>query len=146
MDPAAQEFVQNKRLAIVGVSRNENKFGNAAYRELKQRGYQVFAVNPSAETLMGDRCYPDLMSLKGEVDGVVVCVPAAQGVGVLQQAAEAGIRNVWVQQMAESPELLKTGQDLGLKLVSGKCILMYAEPVQSFHKWHRGFMRLIGKL
>ncbi len=146
MDPAAAEFVKHKRLAIVGVSRDEKKFGSAAYKELKQRGYQVFPVNPNATTVMGDPCYPDLMSLKDQVEGVVVVVPAAQGVGVLRQAAAAGIRDVWVQQMAESPEVLKTGQELSLNLVTGKCILMYAEPVQSIHKWHRGFMRLIGKL
>lgn len=146
MDQAVQDFINCKRIAVVGASRNKNKFGNAAYKELKERGYQVFAVNPSAQEINGDACYPNLMSLKDQVDGVLVTVPAQQGIKVLQEAKEAGIHNVWVQQQAESPELLKVGKELELNLVSGKCILMYAPPVRSFHKWHRGFVKLFGKL
>ncbi len=146
MDAKIQNFVECKRLAVVGVSRSDRKFGNAAYRELKQRGYQVYAVNPSMQKIDDDPCYPDLETVKDKVDGVVVIVAPAQGIEVLKQAAAAGIRNVWIQQMGDTPELLQTGQQLGLQMVSGKCILMYAQPVGSFHAWHRGFMRLIGRL
>ena len=146
MDQAVVDFINCKRIAVVGASRDKNKFGNAAYKELKERGYQVFAVNPSAQEIYGDVCYPNLTALAGQVDGVLVTVPAKQGINVLKEAKEAGILNVWVQQQAESPELLQTGKQLGLNMVSGKCILMYAPPVRSFHKWHRGFVKLFGKL
>jgi predicted CoA-binding protein len=65
---------------------------------------------------------------------------------VLLQAAASNIQNVWLQQGAESPAALKTGKELGLSLVSGKCILMYAEPVQSFHKFHRVVAKIFGQL
>jgi len=65
---------------------------------------------------------------------------------VLQEASQAGIKNVWIQQQGDSPELLEMGNSLGLNLVHGKCILMYAEPVRSFHGFHRFFVRLTGKL
>jgi predicted CoA-binding protein len=146
MQPAIQEFVQSKRLAVVGVSRNPNKFGNLAYNELKARGYQVFAFTPALQNLAGDPCYPNLAALTGQVDGVVVCVPPQQGMQVLREAAAAGVSKVWVQQQADSAELLALGQDLGLNLVSGKCILMYAEPVRSFHAFHRFFARIFGQL
>lgn len=146
MDQAIEDFISCKRIAVVGVSRNKNKFGNAAYKELKERGYQVYAVNPAAEEINGDACYPGLLALKDQVEGVLVTVPAQKGIQVLQEAKEAGIRHVWVQQQAESPELLQVGQQLGLNLVSGKCILMYAPPVRSFHKWHRAFVKLFGRL
>ncbi len=146
MDPAIQEFVEGKRIAIVGVSRGGKKFGNIAYRELQKRGYQVFAVHPDVTQIEGEPCYPDLASLRGRVDGGVVCVPGKQGEKVLRQAAENGMHRVWIQQGGESPELLALAKQLGLQAVSGRCILMYAQPVQGFHRWHRGWNRLVGKL
>jgi len=146
MNSTIQEFVNGKRIALAGASRTGNKFGNAAYKELTTRGYEVYLVHPEAQEVEGVPCYPNLASLPGEVDGVLVCLPASQGTGILREASGLGIRNVWVQQGGDSPELLSLGQELGLNLVSGKCILMYAPPVRSFHRFHRGFVRLIGQL
>jgi len=80
------------------------------------------------------------------VDGVLMCVPPKRTVEVLREAAEAGIRNVWMQQGSESADAVRLGQELGLQVVSGKCILMYAPPVRSFHGFHRFVMKLIGQL
>jgi uncharacterized protein len=146
MKKAIENFINGKRIAIVGVSRNGKKFGNLVYTELKGRGYQVFAVNAVAQQIDGEPCYPNITALKDKVDGVVVCVPSMQARSVLQEAAEIGLKNVWLQQGAETPELVKLGQDLGLNMVSGKCILMYAQPVGSFHAWHRAFASLFGQL
>ena len=130
----------------MGVSRNDKKFGNLAYKELKERGYQVYAVNPAMKEFQGEPCYPDLSALQGKVDGVLVTVHPEQGKAVLEEASRLGIKNVWVQQQAESPALLESGRQLGLNLVSGKCILMYAPPVRSFHKFHRTINMIFGKL
>jgi len=146
MDQAVKDFVAGKRLAVVGVSRSGKKFGNAAYKELKQRGYQVYIVHPTASEIEGEPCYPSLEVLKDKVDGVVVSVPPTQGMQVLQDASKAGLNNVWIQQQGDTPELLDLGESLGLNLIHGKCILMYAEPVQGFHSFHRFFVRLSGKL
>ncbi len=146
MNQEIQNFIACKRIAVVGVSRDSKKFGNMAYKELKQRGYQVFAINPSAQQVDGETCYPNLSALDGQVEGVLLTIPPQQGLPVLQEAASLGIRKVWIQQQADSPELLNKGKELGLEIVSGKCILMYAPPVRSFHGWHRAFARLFGKL
>lgn len=146
MNQAINDFINGKRIAVVGVSRNEKKFGNAVYTELKQRGYQVFAVNPSINEIAGDPCYPSLKALQGKIDGAVVCVSSSKGETVLREAAELGLRNVWLQQGAESPQLIKLGSELGLNMVSRKCILMYAPPVRSFHIFHRVIAKLFGQL
>lgn len=146
MTQAIQDFIESKRLALIGVSRDEKKFGRMAYKELKARGYQVYAVNPAVDQIDGEPCYPDLMPLREKIDGVLVAVSSGQVLQVLRQAAEIGVKNVWLQQQTESPEAISLGQQLGLNLVSGKCILMYAPPVRSYHAWHRGFMRVIGRL
>jgi uncharacterized protein len=146
MNGAIQNFIDQKRIALAGASRSGKKFGNMAYKELKERGYEVYLVHPEAKEIDGEPCYPNLAALQGKVDGVLICLPASQGESVLREAAEAGIKRVWLQQGAENMELLKLGQELGLVVVSGKCILMYAPPVRSFHRWHRGFMKLVGQL
>ncbi len=146
MDQLIEKFVEGKSLAVVGVSRGGKKFGNIAYKELKERGYTVYAVNPQAQDIDGERCYSNLTSLKDKVDGVLVSVPAKVAGMVLQEAADAGIKNIWLQQGSESSDLLAQGSSLGLNVVSGKCILMYAPPVRSFHAFHRFVVKLIGQL
>jgi predicted CoA-binding protein len=145
MDQAIQDFVTGKRIAVVGVSRDKTKFGNTAFSELAARGYQVFAVHPTAQEIAGARCYPNLTALRGQVDGALVVIPPQQAAPVLREAAAMGLKNVWLQQGAESPEVLAQARDLGLNLVAKKCVLMYAPPVRSFHGWHRFFARLLGQ-
>ena len=146
MDQAIQDFINGKRIAVVGVSRDGTKFGHTAFAELAARGYQVFAVHPSAQEIAGAPCYPNLTALRGQVDGALVVVPPQQAMSVLREAATIGLKNVWLQQGAESPEVLALARDLGLGLVAKRCVLMYAPPVRSFHGWHRFFAGLFGKL
>jgi uncharacterized protein len=146
MNAAIEEFVKGRRIALVGVSRSGKKFGNAVCTELKARGYEVLVVHPEAQEIDGQRCYPNLAALPlGQVDGVVICVPSRQVPQVMLDAVSAGIKNIWVQQGADSPEVQTAARELGVTPVTGKCILMYAQPVGSIHAWHRGFARLVGQ-
>ena len=145
MEQNIQDFISSKKVAIVGASRDGKKFGNAAAKELQARGYETFYIHPSAATIDGHTCYPNLDAVKDQAEVVWVSVSSDKGAEVLRQAAAAGFNKVWLQQGAESPELLELGKELGLDLVSKKCILMYAEPVRSFHKFHQVVARLIGQ-
>ncbi len=145
MEENVRDFVKSKSFAVIGVSRDPKKFGNAIYRELKKRGYQVYGVNPSIQEMDGERCYPNVSALKGRIDAAVVCLKPENVEAVLREATDAGVRRVWLQQGAESRSAFETGRNLGLNVVGGKCILMYAEPVQSFHAFHRFFVRLFGR-
>jgi predicted CoA-binding protein len=146
MNQAIQDFTAQKKIAIVGASRGGKKFGNAAMTELLARGIQVLPVHPSADEIDGVKCHPNLASLRGQVDAVVVVVKPDKAVEVVREAAEAGIKQVWLQQGAQSPAAVAEAERLGISLVSGRCILMYMQPVRSFHAFHRGFERLIGRL
>ena len=75
MDQSIQTFVDGKRMALVGASRKGGKMGNMVLKELKERGYSISLVHPEAESIDGEKCYPDLQALAGQVDGVVVNVP-----------------------------------------------------------------------
>jgi predicted CoA-binding protein len=84
--------------------------------------------------------------LQGQIDGVLVCVPSTQAEAVMREAVQIGLKNIWLQQGAESPEVLAAAQGLGVMPVSGKCILMYAQPVRSFHAFHRVIAKVFGQL
>jgi predicted CoA-binding protein len=145
MKTEVEEFIKSKRFAVVGVSRDPKKFGNTIYKELKSRGYEVYGVHPSAEEIAGEKCYPGLSALRGRVDAAILCTKPANVEPILQEAADAGVRNVWLQQGAESRAAVDAGKKLGINVVAGNCILMYAEPVHSFHAFHRFFVRVAGR-
>ncbi len=147
MDASIQNFIRGKRIAVVGASRSaQNKFGNAAAKELHARGYEIYLVHPEAKEIDGTPCYPNLAALIGKVDGVLVSVPSIQAEKVLREASAAGLHRVWLTQGAETNSLIALGKELGLELVTGKCILMYATPVRSVHAFHRLCARLTGQL
>ena len=143
---AVDDFVSQKTLALVGMSRQSKKFGNYAFRELTQRGYRVFPIHPVAENIEGEKCYPSLSQLPETVGGVVAVVPPAQTEKVVRDAAAAGIKRVWMQQGAGSPDAIRFCQENGISEVHGECILMFASPVRSVHNFHRWIWRLVGKL
>ena len=141
------EFITQPSLAVVGVSRtNPNKFGNSAFRELKAKGYHLYLVHPSAETLEGERAYPSLKALPEKVGGVLVIVPPAQAEKVVQEAHEAGIEHIWLQQGAESQAAIQYCEQNGMNVVHGHCILMFAQPMKFFHKPHRWVLGILGQL
>ena len=139
------DFLSQRSLAVVGVSRSGKKMGNAIYRMLKQHGYKLFPIHPAAETVEGDPCYRDFESLPEKVDGVVLCIPPVQTEEVLPRVFEAGIKRVWMQQGSESYAAIRYCEKMGISAVHGQCILMFSEPVESIHRFHRFFWRLTGK-
>jgi hypothetical protein len=139
------DFLSQRSLAVVGVSRNARKFGNTIYRTLKAKGYRVFAVNRNAETIEGDPCYHCLAALPEKVGGVVLCVPPQQAEQVVREAFESGVQRIWFQQGSDSYAATRYCERSGMSAVSGQCILMFAAPVTSVHRFHRWVWKIIGK-
>ena len=140
------DFIAQKKIAVVGVSRKKTKFGNAIYKELKQIGYQVFPINPNMQTFDGDICYPDLLSLPEKVDAVVINVPSVQTEKVVREAKQAGINKVWLQQGSQSEEAVKFCEENGIDYVSNECILMFTQPSAFIHRAHKWVWGVLGKL
>ena len=138
-------FLAEPAIAVVGVSRSGKKFGNAACRTLRDRGYRVYLVHRDAETIDGMKCYPRLSELPERVESVLVVVPPAKALDVIRDAAAAGIHHVWLQQGAESPEAVELAATLPVDLVTGECVLMFAQPT-GIHKLHRAWRRFFGTL
>jgi predicted CoA-binding protein len=140
------DFITQPSLAIVGVSRKANKFGNSAFKDLRTKGYQLYLVHPSGEVIEGQQSYPSLKDLPQKVGGVFVSVSPAQTEKVVREAHAAGIDRVWLQQGAESEAAIQYCQQNGMSVVYGKCILMFAQPMRFFHKPHRWVMQLLGQM
>lgn len=145
-ESAVKAFMSQPALAVVGVSRNKNKFGSIVYRDPKGKGYRVYAVNPNAQMIDGDPAYPDLFSLPEAVGGVVLIVKPEVTERMVEQAKQAGITRVWMQPGAESPAAAAYCEANGIAAVLGECIMMFAGPVRFPHSIHRWVNKVSGKL
>jgi len=141
-----EDFLAQKNIAVVGVSRNGTKSGNKIYDELKSKNYQTFAVNPKATNEGGIKFYPDLRSIPEKIDGIVLAVLPAVTDKVVKEAHELGINHIWMQLGAESQNAIDFCKEKGINVIHNLCIFMFAEPVESFHKIHKWFAKLFGKL
>jgi predicted CoA-binding protein len=120
-----QTFLAGQSFAVVGASSNREKYGNKVLRAYQQHHRKVFPVNPNEAEIEGLPAYPDLASLPEPVDGVSIITRPEVTEKVLEQAAAAGIRNVWMQPGAENDRVLKRAEELGLNAIGGgPCVLV----------------------
>lgn len=136
---AAAAFLENKRIAVTGVSRTPaNHGGNIVYKRLKERGYEVFAVNPNATEVEGDTCYPDLKSIPGGVDAVVMATRPEVTEQTMRECADLGIRHAWMHRSfgagSVSDEATVYGRAHGITVIDGGCPLMFEPTADIGHK------------
>jgi predicted CoA-binding protein len=139
---AAAEFLANKRIAVTGVSRTPKDHGsNVVYKRLRDRGYQVFAVNPNADQVEGDRCYPDLTSVPGGVEAVVIGTSPQAAEATMRECADLGIKHVWMHRGPGAGSVSATATDYGRKrgitVIDGGCPLMFGPTADFGHKMMR---------
>lgn len=137
-------FLVNRRMAIAGVSRNPKKFGGYVFNELKQKGFVLYPVNPNADEIQGVECYKTLAELPEDVDRLLIVTPKHETASVAYDAVKRGFSMVWIQQSSETLEALKILQDAGIPVISKKCIMMFAGPVEGSHAFHRFFAKIFG--
>ena len=142
---AVENFLAQKTIALVGASRNPKKFSSAATKELRERGYKIVPVNPKANTIDGEHCYPSLSSIDEPVEAALVMVPKTETQRIVEDAAAAGIRHLWIQQGAETKESAESCRAQDISVIEGECILMFAG-TKGFHKIHHWFNKLFGRL
>lgn len=139
-----QEFLKPKELAVCGVSRNKKKFGRVIYDTLKERGFKLYAINPHMTEIDGEPCYSDVSQLPGNIKNLLIATPSSQTEEIVSKAISKGINNIWIQQMSESPAAINLAEKNGINLIKKECILKFAEPVSSVHKFHRFLSKLFG--
>jgi predicted CoA-binding protein len=141
---AASAFLANKRVAVTGVSRTPKDHGsNIVYRRLRDRGYEVFAVNPNAHEVEGVACYQDLRSIPGGVQAVVIGTRPEIAEDTMRECADLGITQVWMHRGpgagSVSDSATAYGRQHGITVIDGGCPCMFGPTADFGHK----VMRLV---
>jgi len=144
IDPILSFLNFTEIFAIVGVSCDKKKFGRMVFEELRKKGYKVLAVNPKLSNIDGEKVYSSLAELPKEVKRVIILTPKSQSTDIIQQAFDAEMTHIWLQQMCETPKALGLGKSGMAQFIYGNCIFMVAEPVKGMHKFHRSIKRTFG--
>ena len=148
---AATEFLASKRVAVTGVSRNPTDHGsNTVYKRLRDRGYDVFAVNPNADEVEGDPCYHDLRSIPGGVEAVVIGTRPERAEQTMRECDELGIRQVWMHRGpgggSVSDAATEYGRRHGITVIDGGCPCMFGPTADLGHKAMRMVFTLSGNV
>ena len=154
LDTRVDEFLAQKRIAVAGVSRDHSRHpaANLIYRRLKTTGHEVFPVNPHMQTFENDRCYPDLRSIPGGVDGVVIVTRPEVAEQIVQDCSAAGVRRVWMHQSigkngsSVSPAAVEYCRRHDITVIAGACPMMFGDGVDFGHTCMRWMLRLSGGL
>jgi predicted CoA-binding protein len=141
-----QDFLDQKAIAVVGVSRSGKKFANMAYKAFKEKGYKVYAVNSVAENIDGEPCYKDIRSLPEQVGAVLIVVKPHETEKTVREAVTAGISRIWLQQGAESQVAIDLCESNGIKVIHHQCIMMFLKPDGFPHNIHRFINTALGKM
>ena len=152
-DAKVHDFLAQRRIAVAGVSRGNSQHAasNLIYRRLKSTGRDVFAVNPHMQSFDGDRCYPDVRSIPGGVDGVVVVTRPETTARIVRDCNDAGVRRVWMHQSigkgsSVSPEAVEYCRQHDICVIAGACPMMYGSGVDFGHTCMRWILKLTGGL
>jgi len=148
---AASEFLANRRVAVTGVSRSPQNHGsNIVYQRLRDRGYQVFAVNPNTDEVEGNTCYHDLKSIPGGVDAVVIGTRPEHAEATMRECAQLGIAQVWMHRSfgagSVSTAAAEYGRQHGIKVIDGGCPLMFQPTSDTAHKAMRFVFTFAGNV
>ena len=151
INEAAAAFLASRRIAVTGGSRTPKTHGsNNVYRRLRERGYQVFAVNPNTDQVEGDQCYQDLKSIPGGVEAVVIGTRPEIAEDTMRECAELGIKQVWMHRGpgggSVSPEAAEWGRTRGMTVIDGGCPLMFEPTSDGGHKVMRWMFSLTGNV
>jgi predicted CoA-binding protein len=145
---AAEEFLALKRIAVAGVSRNGDLPANAIFRKLRNAGYEVYPVNPRADNVEGVKCYPDIASIPGGVDGVVIATHPAVTLQLVRECSQLGVKHVWMHrsfgQGSVDEEAVRLGREQGLSVIPGSCPMMFCDPVDFPHRCMRWWLHVTG--
>jgi len=145
LQDAIAGFLRAKTFAVVGVSANRHKFGNAVFRAMRDQGLSVVPVHKTLDTVEEKKCYGSVLELRGKVEAVVTVVPPEETERVVQECAGAGIKRVWMQQGSSSDRAIALAREKNIDVVHGECLLMFLEPVRSMHAFHRWVKKITGR-
>ena len=143
-----EDFLTQKRIAMVGVSRNPKDFSRSLFRQMRQRGYDMVPVNLFADDIDGEECFQSLNSVTPAVDGVLLMTPFWEAERVVQQCAQVGITRIWMYRAgkkgASSQKAIGYCERHGIRVVEG-CPLMFMRGTSFPHRAHGFLLKILGQ-
>jgi len=140
-------FLNQKRLAMVGVPRGAREFSRKLFDEFRDRGYDMVPVNPATDDLDGVRCYPRVQDIDPPVDGVLIITSDEVAGQVVRDCVEAGISRVWLYGIngpsSINTDLVRLCEENGIDVIPGYCPYMFFRDAGFFHRFHAWVMKLI---
>jgi len=148
---AAHEFLAQHRIAVTGVSRSPKDHGaNIVYNRLRERGYEVVAINPNAATVEGDPAFPDLTSIPHPIDGVVIGTAPERALATVRECIDLGIGRVWFHRGpgrgSVDPDAVQLARDAGMLAIDGGCPCMFGSTADIGHTIMRTGLKLTGNV
>ena len=144
-----EDFLAQKRLAIVGLSRDPKNFSRAVFREMSSRGYDLVPVNPVATEIEGKRCFARVQEIDPPVEGALLMTAPRETEQVVRDCAEAGVRRVWMHRGGGQGAVSEAAADFckqnDIRLVKGHCPFMFLPGTSFFHRAHRFLLKLGGR-
>ncbi len=140
------DFFAQKTVALVRASKQGPIHGYSIDTELTKRGYTVFLVSPDANDSDEGKCWLKLVDLPETVGWVIIATPPVLTETYVHQAVDAKITRVWMQHGSESKAAIQLCGEKGIADIHGECVMMFAEPVASVHRFHRWIWKILGKL
>ena len=120
-----REFLDKKNVfAVVGASRNPEKYGHQVYRDLRSAGYRVYPVNPNTDEILGDKCYSSLEALPVKPDVADLVVPPKVTEKTIKNCEKLGIKKVWMQPGSESETAINFCRESGMDVIHGVCVMV----------------------
>ena len=150
LEDAAAEFLAQKSFAVTGVSREGDAAANYIFKRFKEKGLEVYAINPNAEEVEGERCYAALSDLPAKADAVVVGTAPDQAIDVARQCRDAGVQHVWFHRSIDKGSFNEEAAELcagyGATVIPGGCPMMHLDPVDVPHRCMYLVLNKIGTL
>lgn len=116
-------FNKDYTYAIVGASKNKEKYGNKIFKTLLDSGFKVIPINPKEDEIYGVKCYHNLSDIKEKIDVVDFVVPAGITLMVLEEVVELGIKKVWFQPKSFDNKVISYARRNKLKSLKDFCLL-----------------------
>ena len=141
-----QDFLAQRRIAMIGASRNPSDFSAMLFKELQKQGFDVIPVNPKSAEVLGQQSFARVQDIQPPVNAALLMTTPEVTESVVADCAQAGIRRIWMYRAggkgAVSPKAVAFCQEHGIEVVPGQCPFMFLPGSGSFHKFH-GFIRKI---
>ena len=144
-----EDFLAQKRIAMVGISREAKSISAILFKELDRRGYDVVPVNPNVQEVLGRRCFARVQDIEPPVDAALLLTSPQVTEVVVRDCAESGIRRVWMYraggQGAVNDHAIEVCRERGIRVIPGECPLMFLPQIGGIHGLHGFLRKLIGR-